>query len=62
MTERAVGGTTLTGNDRPSRSFGRGRVCQEPECGTRLSMYNNGDYCYVHEPMVVPRTRGRKIA
>lgn len=62
MTERAVGGTPLTGNDRPSRSFGSGRVCQEPECGTRLSMYNNGRYCYVHEPMVVPRTRGRKIA
>jgi len=25
-------------------------------------MYNEGRYCYRHEPMVVPRTRGKKIA
>jgi len=25
-------------------------------------MYNNGKYCYLHEPMAVPRTRGKKIA
>ena len=54
--------TSLSGNDRPSRSFGGGRVCREPGCSTRLSIYNNGTYCYQHEPMVVPRTRGKKIA
>jgi len=25
-------------------------------------MYNSGKYCYEHEPMSVPRTRGKKIA
>ncbi|MGH9151675.1 MAG: hypothetical protein ACRD03_04635 [Acidimicrobiales bacterium] len=60
--ERAVQGTPFTGSDRPSRSFGKGRVCKEPGCGTRLSMYNSGKFCYEHEPMAVPRTRGRKIA
>jgi len=25
-------------------------------------MYNQGKYCYLHEPMAVPRTRGKKIA
>jgi hypothetical protein len=25
-------------------------------------MYNNGKYCFQHEPMAVPRTRGKKIA
>jgi len=25
-------------------------------------MYNSGKYCYRHEPMAVPRTRGKKIA
>jgi len=39
-----------------------GRTCQEDECGTLLSQYNSGKYCYQHEPMTVPRTRGRKIA
>lgn len=52
----------LSGGDRPSKSFGRGRTCREPGCKTKLSMYNNGKYCFQHEPMAVPRTRGRKIA
>lgn len=61
-TDRAVQGTPFTGSDRPSKSFGRGRVCKDPDCETRLSMYNSGKFCYEHEPMTVPRTRGRKIA
>jgi len=52
----------LSGSERPSKSFGRNRTCREPGCDTRLSMYNNGKYCYQHEPMAVPRTRGKKIA
>lgn len=52
----------MSGSERPSKSFGRDRTCREPGCETRLSMYNNGKFCYVHEPMTVPRTRGRKIA
>ncbi len=62
MSERSVAGTAFAGSERPSRSFGKGRVCREPGCETRLSMYNSGRYCYEHEPMVVPRTRGKKIA
>jgi hypothetical protein len=37
-------------------------VCRQPGCTTRLSIYNNGKFCYQHEPMIVPRTRGKKIA
>jgi len=62
MSERSVQGTPFGGSDRPSRTFGSGRVCREPGCGTVLSKYNNGKYCYTHEPMTVPRTRGKKIA
>ncbi len=62
MSETAVGATPISGHDRPSRAFGKNRVCKEPGCGTRLSMYNNGRFCYQHEPMATPRTRGRKIA
>lgn len=62
MSERSLAGHTLSGSERPSKSFGEGRTCREPGCETRLSMYNNGKFCYVHEPMTVPRTRGRKIA
>ena len=62
MSERSVGAFPITGNDRPSRKFKEGRTCREAGCGTRLSIYNNGRFCYLHEPMAVPRTRGKKIA
>jgi hypothetical protein len=62
MSERTLAGQTLSGSERPSRAFTEGRTCREPGCDTRLSIYNNGKFCYLHEPMAVPRTRGRKIA
>ena len=62
VSDRAVQGTPFKGSDRPSRSFGKGRICKDPDCQTRLSMYNSGKYCYEHEPMTIPRTRGKKIA
>lgn len=62
MSERSVAGTPFNGGGRPSRSFGRGRVCKEPGCETRLSMYNSGKFCSQHEPLTAPRTRGKKIA
>jgi hypothetical protein len=62
MSERAVGGTPLSGSVRASKAFKAGRVCREEGCETVLSIYNQGKYCYQHEPMVTPRTRGKKIA
>jgi len=62
MSEGSVQGTPFVSHERPSRAFGGGRVCRESGCETVLSIYNNGKYCYQHEPMVVPRTRGKKIA
>jgi len=38
-----------------------GRVCAEPECGTRLSVYNEQEFCSLHAPMVVPRMRGKVL-
>ncbi|MGH9278649.1 MAG: hypothetical protein ACRD12_11175 [Acidimicrobiales bacterium] len=62
MSEESVGAHPLTGSHRPSRAFKSGRVCRYPSCGTVLSIYNDGKFCYQHEPMVVPRMRGKKIA
>ena len=62
MSDRAVIGFPITGNDRPSKAFAKNRICREAGCDTRLSIYNNGKFCSLHQPMVVPRTRGRKIA
>ncbi len=57
-----MGAHPLTGSHRPSRAFKAGRICRHPGCGTMLSIYNDGKFCYQHEPMVVPRMRGKKIA
>ena len=37
------------------------RICAETDCGTRLSRYNEFEYCALHQPMVVPRMRGKVI-
>ncbi|MDA8263069.1 MAG: hypothetical protein M0Z47_09590 [Actinomycetota bacterium] len=58
----AVGGIPVTGVSRASRAYPKDRVCKEPNCGTRLSIYNSGKYCFTHQPLTVPRTRGRKIS
>lgn len=33
---------------RANQSYGRGRVCMIPGCGTNLSMYNRFDRCWKH--------------
>ena len=35
-----------------------GRVGDEPGCRTVLSVYNDLDFCALHQPMIVPRMRG----
>jgi hypothetical protein len=57
---------TVTGefpndHDRPPRKFAQGRVCAEPGCSTRLSIYNEGEHCSLHMVAVAPRVRGKKL-
>ncbi len=60
--ERSVQATPLASHGRPPQTFREGRVCRHPGCGTRLSIYNSNQHCYLHEPMVAVRIRGKKIA
>lgn len=60
--EASVGGTLFAGRGRPARTFPSGRVCSEQGCTTALSIYNDGEHCYLHETEKAPRLRGRKIA
>ena len=45
---------------RRNRTWGRGRVCAEEGCTTRLSMYNRSKLCWNHEPIRYYIARGRK--
>ena len=63
MSAPSVSGEPFTGgSERASKAFAKDRTCNEADCTARLSIYNPGSYCSLHEPMTVPRTRGRKIA
>lgn len=62
MGDRAMRGEQISGGARGGHRYTSDRVCQEKGCKTRLSMYNDGQHCSLHAPMVTPRTRGKKIA
>ncbi len=62
MSAKSPPGRVATGEETPAVRARPGRICQEEECHTRLSIYNDGPFCSVHAPMVTPRTRGKKIA
>lgn len=62
MEERALSGDRIIGASTQSRTYPRGRICAEDDCTTRLSIYNDGEYCSLHHRAITPRIRGRKIA
>ena len=47
---------------RAKRKAPEARVGGQPDCETRLSVYNKRDKCWAHAEMKVPRLRGRKPA
>lgn len=50
---RLAAGMTTEGTPLPR--FAEGRVCERSGCGTRLSVYNAGDRCWLHtdaEPLL----------
>ena len=51
----------MSHDERTVQDPANGRVCQEPGCKTLLSRYNELDFCALHQPMVVPRMRGKVL-
>jgi hypothetical protein len=45
----------------PSQPQDEGRVCIEPGCETRLSVYNEGLRCWQHSGIRFPNYRGRRL-
>ena len=60
MTE-TLKGKAIKGITRASRRYAEGRICADPDCETRISVYNKRDYCHVHAPVKFPRVRGRVL-
>jgi len=55
----AIGAEPLNDHIRPPRRFAPGRTCAEPDCATRLSVYNEADYCSLHKMSDPPPRRTR---
>jgi len=49
--ERSVGGRSFNGPDRAPKTFTTGRICDEQDCFTQLSIYNQSRYCSLHESL-----------
>jgi hypothetical protein len=51
------------GSDPPATKVERvGRICNEKECDTRLSIYNKSGMCWQHQPLIFPNYRGKRLA
>jgi len=57
---QTISGEVPYDHGRLPRRFARGRVCAEPECNTRLSVYNESEHCALHMVGLMPRVRGSK--
>jgi hypothetical protein len=66
MADERFRGASVKTLPRANRTYSTGRVCDEPGCETRLSIYNKWRYCWQHEPIhtYVPRgkRKGRRAA
>ena len=45
---------------RRNRTYSAGRVCEDPTCATRLSIYNRSKLCWQHEPVHAFVARGKR--
>ena len=62
MDEATIVGHRFSSEEGSVARFPTGRVCAREDCRTRLSIYNDGQFCARHEPMTTSRTRGVKMA
>jgi hypothetical protein len=53
-------GTQVHQLPRANRTYPDGRVCADPGCETKLSIYNRSDLCWQHEPVRPYFERGQR--
>lgn len=62
MATAAMKGASVSALPKRSRMYAEGRVCEHPDCNTKLSVYNRRETCFAHAEVRIPRLRGRKTA
>lgn len=46
---------------RPMQTEPQGRICADPDCHTKLSVYNTSEYCWQHADVTFPNYRGKRL-
>jgi|GEM_PF-1189589 hypothetical protein len=59
LIESSITGDRMSSHAPPPR-FAAGRICADPVCGTRLSVYNAEDYCSIHGQPQPGAAEGRR--
>lgn len=52
--DEGIGGPIIGAEHHRVRAYPRDRVCEYPDCPTRLSVYNHGLLCAAHDDRGVP--------
>lgn len=60
MTDERFRGGSVRTLPRANRTYSNGRVCAEPGCQTKLSIYNKWQFCWQHEPVHTYIPRGKR--
>jgi hypothetical protein len=60
MSDDRFRGASVRNLPRPNKTYAAGRVCAEPGCETRLSIYSKWKHCWQHEPVHSYVPRGKR--
>lgn len=60
MSDDRFRGASVRNLPRPNKTYAAGRVCAEPGCETRLSIYSKWNHCWQHEPVHTYVPRGKR--
>jgi len=60
MSDERFRGASVRNLPRPNKTYAAGRVCEEPGCETKLSIYSKWKYCWQHEPVHQYVPRGKR--
>jgi hypothetical protein len=60
MSEERFRGQSVRSLPRANKRYQADRVCAEPGCATKLSIYNKWNFCWQHEPVHTYIARGKR--
>jgi hypothetical protein len=60
MSEERFRGQSVRSLPKANKRYQADRICAEPGCATKLSIYNRWNFCWQHEPVHTYIARGKR--